>query len=394
LEELEGKMIFTALDIRWGYHNIRIREEDQWKAAFKTPFGIFKPKVMFFGLSNSPPTFQRFMDRIFAPIKRRYPGLVFVYMDDILIATGADLELHRQIVHEVLELLESESLFCKLSKCHFEQRSITYLGIIVEQGTIRIDPTKVNGLLAWPRELKSVKQVRSTLGVYGYHQAFIPGYANIIRPLNDLLKKDTPFEWKPEHTEAMDQLAYAVSINPVLRRPDYEKPFFLEVDASQYATGAVLCQKDEQNRMRIVGSVSRSFNPAERNYDIHDRELLAIIHGLRAWRHLFLSSPHVITILTDHKNLTYYRHVQRITRRVARYLGELAEYNFVLQHKPGAQNQANGFSRRPDLETGERDNESVLVLPQRLFVQAVDILSIEGIVKEAQERSQEQIAKW
>jgi hypothetical protein len=102
-----------------------------------------------------------------------------------------------------------------------------------------------------------------------------------------------------------------------------------------------------------VGSVSRSFNPAERNYDIHDRELLAIIHGLRAWRHLFLSSPHVITILTNHKNLTYYWHVQRITRWVARYLGELAEYNFVLQHKLGTQNRADGFSRRPDLETGD-----------------------------------------
>jgi hypothetical protein len=158
------------------------------------PYGIFKPKVMFFGLTNSPPTFQRFMDHIFAPLKRTYPGLIFVYMDDILIATGGDLALHRRIVHEVLNLLERESLFCKLSKCHFEQTTITYLGIIVERGSIRIDPTKVNGLLAWPQELKSVKQVRSTLGVYGYHRAFIPGYANITRPLNDLLKKNVPFK--------------------------------------------------------------------------------------------------------------------------------------------------------------------------------------------------------
>jgi hypothetical protein len=265
-------------------------------------------------------------------------------MDNILIATGGDLALHRQIVHEVLDLLEEESLFCKLSKCHFEQTTITYLGIIVERGTIRIDPTKVNGLLAWPRELKSVKQVRSTLGVYGYHRAFIPGYANITRPLNDLLKKDTPFKWEARHTEAMDKLAQAVTENPVLRRPNYEKPFFLEVDASQFATGAVLSQKDNRGRMGIVGSVSRSFNPAERNYDIHDRELLAIIHGLRAWRHLFLSSPHVVTVLTDHKNLTYYRHAQRITQRVARYLGEMADYHIILKHKPGATNRADALS--------------------------------------------------
>ena len=114
LEGLEGKVLFTALDIHWGYHNIRIRNKDQWKAVFKTLYGIFKPKVMFFGLANLPPTFQQFMDQIFAPIKRRYPGNVFAYMDDILIATGDDLVLHQQIVHEVLDLLAQESLFVRL----------------------------------------------------------------------------------------------------------------------------------------------------------------------------------------------------------------------------------------------------------------------------------------
>ena len=157
------------------------------------------------------------MDRIFAPIKRQYPGNVFAYMDDILIATGDDIELHRRIIHEVLDLLAEESLFCKLSKCHFEQTSITYLGIVVEAGTIRIDPTKLNGLLAWPRKLKTVKQVRSTLGVFGYHRMFIPRYANIVHLINNLLKQDVPFEWTNVHTVAMDQLAHTVATNPVLQ---------------------------------------------------------------------------------------------------------------------------------------------------------------------------------
>ena len=109
------------------------------------------------------------MDWIFALLKRKYPGCIFVYMDDILIATEMDRALHRRIVHEVLDLLATESLFCKLTKCHFKQETIFYLRIVVEQGIIWIDPTKINGLLAWPRQLKSVKQVRSTLGVYGYH---------------------------------------------------------------------------------------------------------------------------------------------------------------------------------------------------------------------------------
>ena len=192
-----------------------------------------------------------------------------------------------------------------------------YLGIVVEAGTIRIDPTKINGLLSWPRKLTTVKQVRSTLGVYGYHRAFIPGYANIVRPLNNLLKQDTLFEWKEEHTQAMDKLAQVVAANPILQRPNYDQPFFLEVDTSQFAIGAILSQKDERGHLRPVGSVSHSFTPVERNYDIHDRELLAIIYGLRAWHHILLSSPHVVTIYTDHKNLTYYRHTQRITQRVA-----------------------------------------------------------------------------
>ena len=217
LEELEGKTLFTALDIWWRYHNICIRDEDQWKAAFKMPYGLFKPKVMFFGLMNSPPMFQRFMDQIFAPLKRWYLGMIFVYMDDILIATGNDLVLHWEIVHAVLDLLHKESLFCKLSKCHFKRITITYLGIVVEEGMICIDPTKVNGLLAWPWMLKTVKQVCSTLGVFGYHRVFIPGYANIVRPLNNLLKKDATFRWKDEHIKAMDQLAYAVTTNPVLQ---------------------------------------------------------------------------------------------------------------------------------------------------------------------------------
>jgi hypothetical protein len=176
-----------------------------------------------------------------------------------------------------------------------------------------------------------------------------------------------------------------------LQRPNYDKPFFLEVNTSQYTTGAVLSQKDDRGHMCIVGSVSHLFNPAERNYNIHDRELLAIIHGLRAWHHLFLSSPHILTVYTDHKNLTYYWHTQRITRCMARYLGELADYHLTLVHKPGAQNRVDVLSRRPDYDTGGKDNEDVIVLPEHLFTNAAEILSLEQQVCEAQEEHKEQI---
>ena len=131
--------------------------------------------------------------------------------------------------------------------------------------------------------------------------------------------------------------------------------------------------------------------PAERNYDIHDRELLAIIHGLRTWRHLLLSSPHTITIYTDHKNLTYYRQANCIARRVARYLGELADYDFKLVHKPGTANKADHLSRHPDYDTGTNDNEDVVVLPPHLFVNVVDTLSLEQEVYEAQKEHEEEV---
>jgi Reverse transcriptase (RNA-dependent DNA polymerase) len=151
LESLNGKELFTVFDVRMGYNNILIKEEDQWKAAFKTPYGLYQPKVMFFGLTNSPATFQRTMDWVFRQLRNKYPGMIFVYMDDILIATTKDYALHRQVVHEVLETLEKESFFLKPAKCKFEQESIDYLGIVVTKGTIWIDPTKQNGLAAWPR---------------------------------------------------------------------------------------------------------------------------------------------------------------------------------------------------------------------------------------------------
>jgi Reverse transcriptase (RNA-dependent DNA polymerase) len=123
---------------------------------------------MYFGLTNSPPTFQKTMDHLFRPLKDKYPGMLFVYMDNILIAMTNDLLLHRQIVHDILDLLEKESFFLKPSKCKFKQSSIEYLGIVVSNGAISIDPTKRDGLTTWPEQLTTVKQVRSTLGVFGY----------------------------------------------------------------------------------------------------------------------------------------------------------------------------------------------------------------------------------
>ena len=143
------------------------------------------------------------MDQIFAKIKNKYPGCIFVYMDDILIATDDNEELHEQIVHEVLDLINQENFFLKLRKCLFHQRSINYLGICIEGGCIHINPMKIDGLAKWKEELKDVHKVRSTLGCFGYNRPFVKGYMEIVRPLTRLTKKDVPFKWTPECTKAV-----------------------------------------------------------------------------------------------------------------------------------------------------------------------------------------------
>ena len=140
IDHLQGKSHFTKFDIRWGYNNICIKEEDRWKAAFKTPFGLYQPKVMYFGLTNSPPTFCCAMAYIFRHLLNKYAGKLFVYMDDILIATNNDLKLHQEIVDAILDLFEQESYFLWPSKCTWEQTRIKYLGLIIDGDTLTIDP--------------------------------------------------------------------------------------------------------------------------------------------------------------------------------------------------------------------------------------------------------------
>ena len=245
-----------------------------------------------------------------------------------------------------MEICEEESYFLKVSKCVFEQRKISYLGIIIDGSQIKIDPKKVEGLKDWPRTVKTLKEARSVLGTLSYQRPFIPFFAHLAKPISDTIKTtEGPFKWTKEAAEALEKLITIICSDPVLGQPDMTKPFELEVDASAFAVGAILTQRDSRNKSQAIGYFSKAFNAAERNYDIHDRELLAVLWGLEHWRPLLMGSPHEITLFTDHKNLEYYRHPQQINRRVARYIPRLADYNYQLVHKPGIQNHADSFSR-------------------------------------------------
>jgi RNase H-like domain found in reverse transcriptase len=272
----------------------------------------------------------------------------------------------------------------KPSKCKFEQSSIDYLGIIVSNGTISINLTKRNGLATWLEQLATVKQVHSTLGVFGYQRPFIQGFADIAKPLTELTKKETPFVWTLCCTAAIQQLKEIVLSNPVIQQPHPDCPYTLEVDASQYAMGAILQQPDEAGCLRPVGYDSQTFNDAEHSYDIHDHELLAVIRGLLTWCHLLVGSLHKIRVLMDHSNLKYYCHPQKISRHIACYLLKMAEFNFELVYKLGTTNKADHLSHRPDYDNGSLDNQDVTVLPPHLFVHAAAVSNLEQLVLDAQ----------
>jgi len=273
MDRLKGANYFTKLDVQWGYNNVRIKKGDKWKAAFKTKFGLYKPMVMFFGLCNSPATFQAMMDHLFQDLIAR--NKVIVYMDDILIFAKTKEELER-ITREVLKILQDNDLFLKPEKAEFCKTSIEYLGMIIEPGKISMDKKKLNSILEWP-EPTTVKQTRSFLGLANFYWRFIRHFAKITRLLNDLLLKDKLFLWTPEAQEAFDELKQRFTQAPVLMLPDPNRPFQIESDASKAAYGAVLTQEDENGARHPCAFLSKSFTPPERNYEIYDHELLGII---------------------------------------------------------------------------------------------------------------------
>jgi hypothetical protein len=197
-----------------------------------------------------------------------------------------------------------------------------------------------------------------------------------------------------ECTVALNTLITIILDNPSLQQPDLSWPFHLQVDASAFTTGAILTQKDKRGKHVAVGFHSQTFNEAERNYDIHNWKFLAIFRGLTHHHHLLLSSPFPVTVFTDHKNLEYYRHPCHNNRRVARYIPQLANYNFTLVHLPGTANKANALSRQPDYDKGQEDNDDVLVLPPHLFARATTFSSIDDRTRACQLQQPNLLKQW
>ena len=310
IDKLRGAEIFSKMDIYWGFNNVQIKEEDRWKAAFKTNRGSFEPSVMFFGLLNLPATFQTMMNEILRDLIDQ--GVVVVYMDDILVFTKT-LEEHRKIVKEVLKRLQENDLFLKHEKCYFEKESIEYLGVIISKDRVKIDPKKVQGVRDWPIP-KKIKDLQGFLGFANYYRHFVKDFAKKASLLHKLLRKDKDWQWNAEQQIAFEGLKEAFTTEPTLAYPDPTKPLRVEADASGFATGAVLSMLHDDNKWHPCAYISKSLNDVERNYDVHDREMLAIMCALYDWRHYLEGAKHKIEILTDHANLCYFMEAKKLNR--------------------------------------------------------------------------------
>ena len=311
-------------------------------------------------------------------------------MDDVLVASK-DKKKHQQATHELLDILEANDLFLKPEKCVWEQSRMDYLGLILEGGVTRMDPAKVAGIATWPMPT-SIKQVQSFLGFCNFYQPFIYQFSHIARPLNELTRKDTPWTWGERQQEAFKILRKRITSEPVLKQPQLEQQFEVEVDASGYAIGAVLMQRDEKGKRHPVAYFSSTLNEAERNYDIYTLELYVIVRALRHWRPFLVGSPHEIIVHTDHANLQYWKEPQKINRRIAREVVELSEYNIKLKNIPGRENgRADMLSRRPDYDQGEKDNQDVVVLPEEMFIRSG---TISYIPEELPQQDEGMIRQW
>ena len=331
LRSLSKAKWLTKLDVIAAFHKVRIEKGDEWKTAFRTRYGLYEWLVTPFGLTGAPATFQRYINHT---LREFLDEFCSAYIDDILIYSNGSLADHRKKVKQVLARLRDAGLQIDIDKCEFEATSVKYLGFIVEAGRgIRVDPEKVQAIQQW-QPPRSVKGVRSFLGFANYYRQFIPKFSNIASPLTALTKKDAAFAWSKECQTAFEELKLRLISAPVLAQWDPDRETVVETDSSGYVTGGALSQRGDDGIMRPVAFFSRKNAPAECNYPIHDKELLAIIRCLEHWD-AELRSVASFTVLTDHLNLQYFTKKQPLSERQARWAETLSRYNFTIKHRPG-----------------------------------------------------------
>ena len=396
LDSLSGSTWFTTLDLRSGYHNIPISQEDKDKTAFITRRGCWRYNVMPFGLTCAPSVFQRLMDLVLC-------GLTFevcmVFLDDIIVF-ASNFDEHLSRLEQVFQRLRSANLKVKPSKCKLFQKRVEFLGHVVSAAGIEMQPDKVLAVRTWPVP-KNLHELRSFIGLCSYYRKFIAGFADVAAPLNSLMAKNKPFIWTEQQNEAFDQLKERLTTAPILAMPRDGGLFYLDTDASDCGLGAVLSQIQD-NSERVIAYASRTLNNAEKNYCVTRKELLAVVYGLKQFRQ-FLLGRHFI-IRTDHSALQWLQKTPEPIAQQARWLAYIEQFDYAIEHRPGVRHgNADALSRRPqscrncsacrnnyDLnETQMKSEEAVPQLARCSLVVSVDTNSGEHRENSMEESSEE-----
>jgi hypothetical protein len=335
LDQLAGAKVFSKIDLRSSYHQIKIRSSDIPKTAFSTRYGLYEYLVMSFGLTNAPAYFMYLMNSVFM---QELDKFIVVFIDDILIYSK-NLEDHANHLHIVLQRLRDHHLYAKFSKCEFWMDTVKFLGHTISSNGISVDPSKVQEVMDW-KPPTSVHQIRSFLGLPRYYRCFIPNFSRIAKPMIELLKKDVKFSWDQKCEDAFHTLKAHLTTAPVLAQPDVSKPFDIYCDASGIGLGCVLMQDN-----RVITYASRALRTHEQNYPTHDLELTAVIHALKIWRyHLMGTKCH---IYTDHKSLKYIFTQADLNMRQRRWLEFIKDYDLEVHYHPGKANVvADALSRK------------------------------------------------
>jgi len=315
---------------------------------------------MFFGMTNSLATFQTMMNDIFRDLIAE--GIMVVYLDDMLIFTRME-EGHAKAIRRVLQVLQEYKLFLRPEKCEFCKERIEYLGLVILENEVSMDPVKVAGVREWPTP-ENKTDVQAFLGFVNFYRRFIQDFSAKARPLFDLTRSEQVWTWSGREQTAFEDLKMAVTTAPVLVSPQDSEPFRVEADSLDFATGAVLSQQSMADRKwHPVVFYSKSLSSVERNYEIHDKEMLAIIHALEEWKHFLEGATHPVEIWTDHKNLEYFMTAKKLNRRQVCWSLHLARFDFLLHHRLGrTMGKPDALSRRANHRNGALDNENIVFL--------------------------------
>jgi ribonuclease HI len=334
-DQLKGARVFSKIDLRLGYHQLKIRSEDIPKTAFSTRYGLYEFTVMSFGLTNAPAFFMNLMNKIFMEYLDQF---VVVFIDDILIYSKNEEE-HAEHLMLIIEKLRDHQLFAKFSKCEFWLDRVAFLGHVISSNGVEVDPSKVEAVLAW-NPPKNVSEIRSFLGLAGYYRRFIEGFSKLARPMTELLKKEKKFQWSTACEDSFQEMKKRLTTAPVLTLPDIRKDFEIFCDASRQGLGCVLMQE-----RKVVAYASRQLRPHEVNYPTHDLELAAVVHALKIWRHYLIGSR--CEVYTDHKSLKYIFTQTELNMRQRRWLELIKDYDLGIHYHPGKANVvADALSRK------------------------------------------------